>query len=243
VTKSDDFADDELNGTVNQQIPDEMRHVDDILLDGHKSESTHNLLKSTIIIKRTILLSIFILPPIMFLYYVTLWATGVLSGNLYINGIINGVTEFSATALAILLTRCGSRFLLTSALGLSCILGAIISFSTTAVATGCFWTLRIVLVIGYATAFNYMIELYPTKIRAMYSGMIMVPGRAFSFVAPYLKSMPKTNPTIFWGIVVVMCGIGVLVLLFMPETKQVRLPESMKDLKEQESTRIIKCRQ
>ncbi|XP_060771784.1 solute carrier family 22 member 2-like [Neoarius graeffei] len=160
---------------------------------------------------------------------------GILGGNVYIDFLISGIVEFPA-ALLILFTidRVGRRLPFATAnivSGAACLITAFIPESL-------FWfktTVACIGRLGITMAFELLIfvntELYPTFIRnlgfSVCSTLCDIGGIVAPFLLYRLAVIWLELPLIIFGILAVIAG-GLVLLL--PETRGVPLPETIDDI-------------
>ncbi|XP_030576886.1 solute carrier family 22 member 2-like [Archocentrus centrarchus] len=160
---------------------------------------------------------------------------GIAGGNVYIDFLISGLVEFPAAFLILsTIERVGRRLPFATAnivAGASCIIAAFIPDSL-------FWLKTAVACIGrlgITMAFEMVVfvntELYPTYIRnlavSVCSTLCDVGGIVSSFLLYRLAVIWLELPLIIFGAVAVIAG-GLVLLL--PETKGVPLPETIDDI-------------
>ncbi|XP_078798620.1 solute carrier family 22 member 2 [Oryzias latipes] len=160
---------------------------------------------------------------------------GIAGGNVYMDFFISGLVEFPAALLIIFtIERIGRRLPFASSnivAGVSCIVTAFIPDSV-------FWlktTVACIGRLGITMAFEMVVfvntELYPTFVRnlgvSVCSTLCDVGGIASSFILYRLAVIWLELPLIIFGVVALVAG-GLVLLL--PETKGVPLPETIDDV-------------
>uniref|UniRef100_A0A6Q2XXR9 Solute carrier family 22 member 3 n=1 Tax=Esox lucius TaxID=8010 RepID=A0A6Q2XXR9_ESOLU len=168
---------------------------------------------------------------------------GILGGNVYIDFLISGLVEFPAAFLILLtIDRIGRRLPFATAnivAGASCIITAMIPESMfwfkTAVA--CIGRLGITMTFEMVVFVNT--ELYPTFVRnlgvSVCSTLCDIGGIVAPFLLYRLAAIWLELPLIIFGVLAFVAGALVLLL---PETRGVPLPETIDDI---ESPCQIKC--
>ncbi|XP_019383197.1 PREDICTED: solute carrier family 22 member 3 [Gavialis gangeticus] len=162
---------------------------------------------------------------------------GIAGGNLYLDFFISGAVELPA-ALLILLTidRIGRRlpFVISNIVaGVACLITALlpedIKWLKTSVAT----LGRLGITMAFEIVYLVNSELYPTTLRnfgvSVCSGFCDIGG----FIAPFLlfrlAAIWLELPLIIFSILATVCG---LLVLFLPETKGISLPETVEDVEQ-----------
>ncbi|XP_047243471.1 solute carrier family 22 member 2-like [Girardinichthys multiradiatus] len=160
---------------------------------------------------------------------------GITGGNVYIDFLISGLVEFPAAFLILLtIERIGRRLPFASAnilAGVSCIVTAFIPDSM-------FWlktTVACIGRLGITMAFEMVVfvntELYPTCVRnlgvSVCSTLCDVGGIVSPFLLYRLASIWLELPLIIFGVVALIAG-GLVLLL--PETRGVALPDTIEDV-------------
>uniref|UniRef100_A0A669CDN2 Solute carrier family 22 member 2 n=1 Tax=Oreochromis niloticus TaxID=8128 RepID=A0A669CDN2_ORENI len=160
---------------------------------------------------------------------------GIAGGNVYIDFLISGLVEFPAAFLILFtIERIGRRLPFATAnivAGASCLIAAFIPDSL-------FWLKTAVACVGrlgITMAFEMVVfvntELYPTFVRnlavSVCSTLCDVGGIVSSFLLYRLAAIWLELPLIIFGAVAIIAG-GLVLLL--PETKGVPLPETIDDI-------------
>ncbi|KAK7491562.1 hypothetical protein BaRGS_00017201, partial [Batillaria attramentaria] len=167
---------------------------------------------------------------------------GHLSGNIYLNFFLTGITELAVYGLCLgLLDRVGRRLLnsgLMLVAGVSCTLtvftvlyaSASMQWITTALAM----VGRMGIAGGFATIYLYTSELYPTVVRNSAMGASSFFARIGSVISPYIANLSTmiggdvgtAAPLLIFGLSSILAGC---LLLTLPETLNRRLPETVDD--------------
>ncbi|NXI70425.1 S22A3 protein, partial [Anseranas semipalmata] len=170
---------------------------------------------------------------------------GIVGGNLYLEFFISGAVELPA-ALLILVTidRIGRRlpFAISNIFaGIACLITAFLPedipwFKTTVATLG-----RLGITVAFEIVYLVNSELYPTILRnfgvSLCSSLCDLGGIVAPFLLFRLAAIWLELPLIIFSILAVVCGILVLLL---PETKGISLPETVEDV-EQLSSHYGKC--
>ncbi|XP_008488408.2 solute carrier family 22 member 3 [Calypte anna] len=170
---------------------------------------------------------------------------GIVGGNLYLDFFISGAVELPA-ALLILMTidRIGRRL----PFGISNIVAGIACFITAFLPDDISWLKTTVATLGrlgITMAFEivYLVntELYPTTLRnfgvSLCSSLCDLGGIIAPFLLFRLATIWLELPLLIFSILAVVCG---LLVLLLPETKGISLPETVEDV-EQLSSHFGKC--
>ncbi|XP_021246964.1 solute carrier family 22 member 3 isoform X2 [Numida meleagris] len=170
---------------------------------------------------------------------------GIVGGNLYLDFFISGAVELPA-ALIILMTidRIGRRlpFAISNIVaGIACLITAFLPedipwLKTTVATLG-----RLGITIAFEIVYLVNSELYPTTLRnfgvSLCSSLCDLGGIIAPFLLFRLAAIWLELPLIIFSILAAVCGILVLLL---PETKGISLPETVEDV-EQLSGHYGKC--
>ncbi|KGL88375.1 Solute carrier family 22 member 3 [Charadrius vociferus] len=170
---------------------------------------------------------------------------GIVAGNLYLEFFISGAVELPA-ALLILVTidRIGRRLpfgISNIVAGIACLITAFLPedipwLKTTVATLG-----RLAITMAFEIVYLVNTELYPTTLRnfgvSLCSSLCDFGGIIAPFLLYRLASIWLELPLIIFSILAVVCGVLVLLL---PETKGISLPETVEDV-EQLSSHFGKC--
>jgi len=192
---------------------------------------------------RSLMLMI-IYPVICSLYYCFNLNAGKLDGNIYINGLINGLIEIIIYLISgDLASRFGRRSMLASSFALSGIaaLLALTPYINTTIPNDVFgWIGKI----GICAAFNQIViqipELYPTNMRAIAIGFPNSVARVFTMFSPYFSNLKVFSLSLFWVVQLVMISLALVAELMLPETIGGEIPGTLEDVFEQEERRLVK---
>ncbi|NWH81800.1 S22A3 protein, partial [Piaya cayana] len=160
---------------------------------------------------------------------------GIVGGNLYLDFFISGAVELPA-ALLILVTieRIGRRL----PFGISSIVAGIACFITAFLPEDIPWlkmtvaTLgRLAITMAFEIVYLVNTELYPTTLRnfgvSLCSSLCDLGGIIAPFLLFRLAAVWLELPLIIFSILAVVCG---LLVLLLPETKGISLPETVEDV-------------
>ncbi|XP_049657602.1 solute carrier family 22 member 3 isoform X1 [Accipiter gentilis] len=170
---------------------------------------------------------------------------GIVGGNLYLDFFISGAVELPA-ALLILVTidRIGRRlpFAISNIVaGIACLITAFLPedipwLKTTVATLG-----RLGITMAFEIVYLVNTELYPTTLRnfgvSLCSSLCDLGGIIAPFLLFRLAAIWLELPLIIFSILAVICG---LLVLLLPETKGISLPETVEDV-EQLSSHFGKC--
>ncbi|NWU68641.1 S22A3 protein, partial [Pterocles burchelli] len=162
---------------------------------------------------------------------------GIVGGNLYLDFFISGAVELPA-ALLILVTmdRIGRRLpfgISNIVAGIACLITAFLPedipwFKTTVATLG-----RLGITMAFEIVYLVNTELYPTTLRnfgvSLCSSLCDLGGIIAPFLLFRLAAIWLELPLIIFSILAVVCGVLVLLL---PETKGIPLPETVEDVEE-----------
>ncbi|XP_028628579.1 solute carrier family 22 member 3 [Grammomys surdaster] len=171
---------------------------------------------------------------------------GLIGGNLYIDFFISGLVELPG-ALLILLTieRLGRRLPFAASnvvAGVSCLVTAFLPegipwLRTTVATLG-----RLGITMAFEIVYLVNSELYPTTLRnfgvSLCSGLCDFGGIIAPFLLFRLAAIWLELPLIIFGILASVCG-GLVMLL--PETKGIALPETVEDVEKLGSSQLHQC--
>ncbi|KAM6354819.1 solute carrier family 22 member 3 [Podargus strigoides] len=170
---------------------------------------------------------------------------GIVGGNLYLDFFISGAVELPA-ALLILVTidrigRCLPFGISNIVAGIACIITAFLPedipwLKTTVATLG-----RLAITMAFEIVYLVNSELYPTTLRnfgvSLCSSLCDLGGIIAPFLLFRLAAIWLELPLIIFSILALVCG---LLVLLLPETKGISLPETVDDV-EQLSSHFRKC--
>uniref|UniRef100_A0A8B9Q5X8 Solute carrier family 22 member 3 n=1 Tax=Apteryx owenii TaxID=8824 RepID=A0A8B9Q5X8_APTOW len=162
---------------------------------------------------------------------------GIVGGNLYLDFFISGAVELPA-ALLILVTidrigRCPPFAISNIVAGIACFITAFLPedlpwFKTTVATLG-----RLSITIAFEIVYLVNTELYPTTLRnfgvSLCSSLCDLGGIIAPFLLFRLAAIWLELPLIIFSILAVVCG---LLVLLLPETKGISLPETVEDVEQ-----------
>ncbi|XP_031617950.1 organic cation transporter protein [Contarinia nasturtii] len=166
-------------------------------------------------------------------YYGLSWNTSNLGGNDYVNFIISGAVEFPAyTFLLLTLNRWGRRNILCG-----CMLVAGTMLLTTILIPKEHDTAIMVLAMlgkmaitsSYGTVYVFTTEQFPTPVRNVGLGASSMMARFGGILAPYINVLAdlwKPFPLVIFGVLAFISG---LLSLYLPETLNKKLPETIEE--------------
>lgn len=177
-------------------------------------------------------------------YYGLSWSTNNLGGNPLINFMISGAVEFPASYFLILtLNRWGRKIILSGSMlvGGTVLLASLLipeQFSWQIVALTMF--AKMTLTASYGTIYIFSAEQFPTVIRNVALGAASMAARFGGIAAPFLLLLGdywKPAPFFILGAFTL---IGGLLSLFLPETHNRELPETIEDGERLGKTKVAK---
>ncbi|XP_030412554.1 solute carrier family 22 member 3 [Gopherus evgoodei] len=162
---------------------------------------------------------------------------GIIGGNLYLDFFISGAVELPA-ALLILLTidRIGRRlpFAISNIVaGVACLITAFLPEDILWLKTSVATLGRLGITMAFEIVYLVNSELYPTTLRnfgvSLCSSLCDLGGIIAPFLLFRLAAIWMELPLIIFSILAVICGI---LVLFLPETKGISLPETVEDVEQ-----------
>lgn len=76
----------------------------------------------------------------------------------------------------------------------------------------------------------YVQDLFPTSIRNTSVGIAAFSSQMGSCISPYIVELGRGKPNVLYGSCVMVCFINYIVVMFLPETDQDHLPETLDDI-------------
>nr|XP_020664711.1 solute carrier family 22 member 3 isoform X1 [Pogona vitticeps] len=167
---------------------------------------------------------------------------GIIEGNLYLEFFISAVMELPAAFLILLtIDRIGRRPLFISSAivaGIACLITAFLPKDVPWLITSVAILARLGITITFELVYLVNSELYPTVLRnfgvSLCSGLCDIGGIAAPFLLYRLADIWSELPLLVYCILSVLSGILVILL---PETKGVPLPETVEDVEQLASRR------
>ncbi|XP_067674924.1 organic cation transporter protein-like [Haliotis asinina] len=209
-------------------------------LDSHQ-EQFWELLKSPVMLKRIVIILYTWLAIGMGFYGLSMNITN-LSGNVYLNFLLFVLVEACAYVICLLLmNRIGRKKMLCTSLlmaGIACALSFVPFFVTE---TPNKWIINILACLGntcvsaaFASVYVFTAELLPTTSRNFGMGIASLFCRIGSIGSPYINDLTMHITSRFSQILPMLifggvCFIAGLLILVLPETLKVKLPETIKD--------------
>ncbi|XP_060068370.1 organic cation transporter protein-like [Ylistrum balloti] len=220
-------------------IPEKILTADSI--DEPEAGRLWHLFTSRVLLIRTMIIFFNWLVVVMGYYGLSL-NTGNLGGDFYANFMISGLVEFPAYFLClVLLDRVGRRLLHASCMilgGIACIITLFPMLYADESLQPITITLAMLGKVGISAAFAiiyvWSAELFPTVVRNAGMGASSSCARIGGMIAPYIADLSKVIdgnlgraiPLVIFGGASVVAGI---LSLWLPETKDRELPETMED--------------
>ncbi|XP_055905254.1 organic cation transporter protein [Eupeodes corollae] len=187
----------------------------------------------TLCIRYALLLYIWAVNSLVF-YGLSLNATN-LSGNKYINFALVCLVEIPGYSLAwVILNKFGRRWSLSGSLFLSavtCVGGGYVAKSSEWAVITLFLTGKLGITSSFAVLYTYTAEMMPTIIRSGGVGCMSTFARFGAMLAPFVPLLGiyyETLPLLIFGGISLSAG---LLGLFLPETFQRKLPDTVKEAK------------
>lgn len=166
-------------------------------------------------------------------YYGLSWNTNNLGGNDLLNFIISGAVEFPAyTLLLFTLNRWGRRNILCSMMlisGTMLLLTVVVPEEHNWLIVVCAMLGKMAITSSYGTIYIFTAEQFPTPVRNVGLGASSMVARFGGILAPYvniLSDVWKPFPLIIFG---AFAFVGGLLSLYLPETLNMKLPETIED--------------
>jgi len=196
------------------------------------SVSLQDILKSPHTIVCTLVMFYLWFTNALVYYGLVLNAGSFLPGNIYINNIVAGSLEMVATAAALVVFLYGGRrFVQSGTLILSgvCLLLTLATEDDTAkIVFGQIG--KFAITASFLMVYLYAAEIFPTVFRNIGMGTSSLFARIGSVLAPFagreLKALGPSAPACLFGLVSLVAGVLTLVL---PETKETKLPDTLKE--------------
>lgn len=210
--------------------------IDEVEIEG-KGEiygAIRDVFKSkTLLIRYAVLLYIWGVNSLVF-YGLSLNATS-LSGNKYINFALVCLVEIPGYSLAwVILNKFGRRLSLTGSLllcAVTCVAGGYIAKSLEWAMITLFLIGKLGITSSFAVLYTYTAEMMPTVIRSGGVGCMSTFARFGAMLAPFVPLLGmyyETLPLLVFGGISLSAG---LLGLFLPETFQKKLPDTVKEAK------------
>ncbi|NXA94554.1 S22A3 protein, partial [Melanocharis versteri] len=171
---------------------------------------------------------------------------GIIGGNLYLDFFISGAVELPAAFLIIVtIDRIGRRlpFAMSNIVAsVACLITAFLPedipwLKTTVATLG-----RLSITIAFEVVYLVNSELYPTTLRnfgvSLCSSLCDLGGIIAPFLLFRLAAIWLELPLIIFSILAAVCG---LLVLLLPETKGISLPETVEDVEQLPSNHFGKC--
>ncbi|XP_045500843.1 organic cation transporter protein-like [Colias croceus] len=199
-----------------------------------KKSQFSKAIRSSIIWKRLIICSFLWLTCSLVYYGLSINSIS-LSGNKYVSFMLVVIVEIPAyIVVVIVLDKYGRKKTM------------IVNYATCAVTSlmfaflpkGNWWSIVLYLIgkwsvtLTYSSVYIYVSEVFPTNMRQMLLSVCSTSGRIGSLIAPLtplLSLYHKSMPTVIFGGMCIICSMLVLLL---PETRNMRLPDTIEEAEE-----------
>lgn len=165
-------------------------------------------------------------------YYGLSLSTGKLQGNPFLMLFMMGLVEFpSYITIMFLLDKLGRRPITSTLMilgGICCIVAAYLAQGSTA-STSIVMCGKLFIAGSFAVIYNYSAELFPTVVRNSAMGLGSMCARLSGALTPLitlLDSFDPKVPAVIFGVVALISGVWVM---FLPETMNQPMPESIED--------------
>lgn len=165
-------------------------------------------------------------------YYGLSLNTGKMSGNPFLILFVMGLVEIPSYVITVyLMDRLGRRFLTSINMimgGIFCIIAANLIMGSTE-ATSLVIVGKFLIASSFAIIYNYSAELFPTVVRNTAMGLGSMCARAAGTFTPLLSLLDSFDPglpSMIFAVVSIVSGIWIL---FLPETLNKPLPQSIED--------------
>ncbi|KAL0820940.1 hypothetical protein ABMA28_005597 [Loxostege sticticalis] len=199
-----------------------------------KKSQLSKAIRSSIIWKRLLICS-FLWMTCSLVYYGLSINSVSLSSNKYVSFMLVVLVEIPAyIVVVIVLDKYGRKKTLIAnyvTCAATCLLFAFLPRSD-------WWSIPLYLIgkwsvtLAYSSVYIYVSEVFPTNMRQTLISVCSTAGRIGSLVAPItplLSHYHKSMPTVIFGI---MCMISSVLVLMLPETRNMRLPDTIEEAEE-----------
>lgn len=168
-------------------------------------------------------------------YYGLTLASGEISSDLYTGVALSGVVELPAVFLTyIVIQRAGRRLGLASfmmASGASCLLIHLLSRGSLAyLGVSCALMGKMFIAASFKAAYILTGEIFATSIRNSGVGLLSAVARVGSILSPFIVMAGETLPGVQFTIFGILGITGGMLSLWLPETKDKPLPETVGDM-------------
>ncbi|XP_053604662.1 organic cation transporter protein-like isoform X2 [Plodia interpunctella] len=194
-----------------------------------KKSITRKMFKSKIMVSRLCICSFWWIT-VTFIYYGLSINSVSLAGNRYVNYMLTSLVEIPGYCVSVLtLDRFGRKATIMTAFFIcgSSLLSMPFISRATQVTLGCTLMSKLCISQCFSSLYVFTIELYPTVARHVSMGICSAMGR-FGVIAammtPLLADYMESLPYLIFG---VMAGASGLLMLLMPETVNLRLPDTV----------------
>jgi len=170
--------------------------------------------------------------------------------NIYISTALSGIIEIPASIVAIfLLNCCGRKTTLTifmAVCGIACLLipliEKIIVFRQYEISTYLGLLGKLCISASFAIVYIHSSELAPTSIRSSTMGFLSFFTRIGGITAPFLAKLGSISPNLHFLLFGSMALISGILNNFLPETKNIALPENIQNLIDMQGSNELKLR-
>ena len=199
-----------------------------------------SIFTNKILLKRFLVFSIFTWPSTLGIYYLLLWSSSNVGRNPYFNSIYMAIADLSACGFTSKFVKYGTRttFFILHTLTLTLILISWIFEDNESVIAVFFWIERFSSTATFALVTCWVGEVFPTNLRTIGFGVTTSLSRAISFGTPFIASYRNSqDSSLFWLFQIILIGLSLVFSgLFLPESKHIREPCTVADLKDQDNT-------
>jgi len=218
----------------------EINGIDDITVEEKESPSKAYTLYHLMIYKSLRLNTILCCLEwyiVSFSYYGTAFILPMLDANIYVMGVLMGISEICALLFnAWVLEFVGRKTCFAAAMFPAAICCALTAYTQNQWALLFYMTvMKFVLSSAFNSIYTLSSEAFPTVIRNTATGVCSLVARIGGMTAPvtlFIGEVIGVNPMIFFAI---SCSIGAAISLVLPETKDVDIPDTILEETSQET--------
>ncbi|XP_071083003.1 organic anion transporter 3-like [Haliotis cracherodii] len=174
-------------------------------------------------------------------YFSLYFTSNTLASDVYLNFVLNSVSDFPSGFLFWLLSdRVGRKktftiFYMMSGIGLlasTLIKLVTASVSWHIVATVCAFVGRVFIGATFVSLLLFTTEVYPTNVRNIGLGINSTTGRIGSLVAPFTAILMKQMPWLPGVLMASFCFLSALAVVLLPETRGTELPSTIQEVED-----------
>ncbi|XP_068622487.1 organic cation transporter protein-like [Battus philenor] len=201
---------------------------------GDKKSQFSKAIRSSIIWKRLVICS-FLWMTCSLVYYGLSINSVSLSGNKYVSFMLVVLVEIPAyVVVVIVLDKYGRK----KTLVVNYLTCAVTSLLFAFLPRSDWWSIGLYLIgkwsvtLAYSSVYIYVSEVFPTNMRQTLISFCSTAGRIGSLIAPLtplLSVYHRSMPTVIFG---AMCIISSMLVLMLPETRNMRLPDTIEEAEE-----------